>query len=82
MVKFSVYLNRCFRNESILLPVAAYKITGRVVNSVDRDQMPRAAASDLGLHCLLRDLSVRIRVSTVYLIKSNPVPKKASRMQC
>ena len=25
-----------------------------MANSVDPDQMPRSAASDLGLHCLLR----------------------------
>ena len=31
-----------------------YKIAGRVANSVDPDQTPRSAESDLGLHCLLR----------------------------
>ena len=41
---------------------------GCVVNSVDPDQTPRSAASDLGLYCLLRHVcpSVRIlRVNTV-----------------
>ena len=31
-----------------------YKIAGCVANSVDRDQTSHSAASDLGLHCLLR----------------------------
>ena len=30
------------------------KISGWVANSVDPDEMPRSAASHLGLHCLLR----------------------------
>ena len=29
-------------------------ITGRVANSVDPDEMPRSAASHLGLYCLPR----------------------------
>ena len=32
------------------------KIPGRVANSVDPDQTPRSAASDLGLHYLLRSV--------------------------
>ena len=28
--------------------------TGCIANSVDPDPMPRSAASDLGVHCLLR----------------------------
>ena len=39
---------------SILLPVDVYKTAGWVASSVDPDQMPQNAASDLGLHCLLR----------------------------
>ena len=31
-----------------------YKFAGGVANSVDPHQTPRFAASDLGLHCLLR----------------------------
>ena len=31
-----------------------YKIDGWVANSVDPDQMLHSAASDQGLHCLLR----------------------------
>ena len=41
-------------NKSILPPVNVCKIAGLVANSVDPDQTPRSAASDLGLHCLLR----------------------------
>ena len=41
------------------------KIAGRVANSVNPDQTPRSAASDLGLHCLLRLVCPKIRVSTV-----------------
>ena len=33
------------------------KIAGWVANSVDPDQTPQNAASDLGLHCLLRPIS-------------------------
>ena len=39
---------------TILLPMNVYKIVGLVSNIVDPDQTPRSAASDLGLHCLLR----------------------------
>ena len=41
-------------NKSILLPVNVCKIAGWEANSVDLDQTPRSAASDLGLHCLPR----------------------------
>ena len=52
-------------HKSISVPVNVCKIARRVANSVDPDQTPRSAASDLRLHCLLR-LSFRIcRVSTV-----------------
>ena len=36
------------------LPVEVSKIVGWVAHSVDPDQTPHSAASDLGLHCLLR----------------------------
>ena len=36
------------------LPVDVSKFDGYVTNSVDPDQRPRSAASDLGLHCLLK----------------------------
>ena len=39
-----------------------------MANSVDPDQMPHSAASDLGLHCLQRPVCVLIlRVIMVYL---------------
>ena len=38
-------------NKSILLPLSMCKIAELVANSVDPDQMPHSAASDLGLHC-------------------------------
>ena len=46
-------------NKSILLhvPVNVGKIAWWVANSVDSDQTPHSAASDLGLHCLLRHVS-------------------------
>ena len=34
------------------------KFAGRMANSVDPDQTPCSAASDLGLHCLLRPVSI------------------------
>ena len=37
-----------------LLPMNVCKIAGWVANSVGLDQTPRSAASDQGLHCLLR----------------------------
>ena len=37
---------------SILLSVCSIIPAGREANSVDPDQTPRFAASDLGLHCL------------------------------
>ena len=39
---------------SSLLSVSLCKIAERVANSVDPDQTPRSAASDLGLRCSLR----------------------------
>ena len=43
------------RVKSILLPVAVFKIAGRVAeNSKDPDQTTHSTAFDLGLHCMLR----------------------------
>ena len=50
----------------ILLPVSLSKIAEWVANTVDPDQTPRFAASDLGLHCLLRSVRMH-RVSAVIL---------------
>ena len=36
------------------------RIAGQVTDSVDPDQTPSSAASDLGLHCLLRPLCPNI----------------------
>ena len=41
-------------NKFVLLLINVCKIAIRVANSVYPDQTPRSAASDLGLHCLLR----------------------------
>ena len=38
-----------------------------MANSVDPGQMPQNAASDLGLHCLLRPVCSGLRVITVAL---------------
>ena len=43
----------CIKSCLILL-LNVCKNAGLVANSVDPDQTPRSAASDLGLHCLLR----------------------------
>ena len=40
-------------------------------NSVDPDQMPHFAASDLGIHCLLRPVCPNLRVITVISKKEN-----------
>ena len=36
-------------------------LTGALTNSVDPDQTPQNAASDLGLHCLLGIQKLRIK---------------------
>ena len=46
-----------FFNKCILLLMNVCKIAGSVANIVDPDQTPRTAASEQGLHCLLRPLS-------------------------
>ena len=43
----------CQYDSLILLPVDDSKTARWVANSVDTDQTPRIAASDLGPHCLL-----------------------------
>ena len=48
--------------KSIFLPVSVPRITGWVANSVDPDQTPRSAASDLGLHCLFRAACLNTQV--------------------
>ena len=48
-----------------------------MANSVDPDQTPRSAASDLSLHCL-QGLSVPVlRVITVYILEGNEGPDHA-----
>ena len=41
-------------NNSIFYPSSCLKLAGWMANSVDLDQTPHIAASDLGLHCLHR----------------------------
>ena len=41
----------------LLIPCFIIEIPGFNANSVDPDQTPRCAASDLSLHCLLMSLS-------------------------
>ena len=41
-------------NKPILLPVNVCRIAWLVASSVNPDQTPHSAASNLGLHCLLR----------------------------
>ena len=52
-------------NKSILIPMSVCKIALSVANSVDPDQTSRSAASDLGLHYLLRPVFRIRRVSTI-----------------
>ena len=40
--------------QSNVTPCDVFQIFGLVANSVDSDQTPLSAASDLSLHCLLR----------------------------
>ena len=68
----TLYLILLF-NKSILLPTNLCKIAGWVANSVDPDQTPRSAASDLGLHCLLRPACPKMLRKYDTLIKSNPL---------
>ena len=44
-----------------------YNIAGRVANCVDPDQTPRSAASDQGLHCLLRHICPSFRIIAVFV---------------
>ena len=44
-----------------------------MTNSVNADQMPQNAASDLGLHCLHRPVCLNIESKFDSLIKSNPL---------
>ena len=39
---------------TIYYPMLCLKITGWMADSVDSDEMPHSAVSDLGIHCLLR----------------------------
>ena len=45
-------------DKSIRLPTSMSKTVGCAANSVDPDQTPQNLASDLGLHCLLRLVSL------------------------
>ena len=58
-----------------LLPVNVCKIAEWVANCVDPDQTPRSAASDLGLHCLLRYVCPNTFSKYGNMIKSN-LPQK------
>ena len=49
------------------------KIAEWVANSVDPDQTPRSAASDLGLHCLLISVCPNTYSKYGNFIKSNPL---------
>ena len=45
---------------TIHYPMLCLKIDGWVANSVDQDETPRSAASNLGLYCLLRHICSNI----------------------
>ena len=51
--------------KSILPSADVSKNGGQVAKSVDPEQMPHSAASDLGLHCLLRSTVPILRVYTL-----------------
>ena len=48
-------------NKSILLPIDMSKGTGWVANSVDPDQTLHSAASDQGLHSLLKSVRSNVK---------------------
>ena len=54
-LKFLLFYHTCSKNwtTSFCHLLICLKTAGWVANSVDPDQTPRNAASDLGLHCLL-----------------------------
>ena len=54
-------------------------ISGRVANGVDPDQMPHSAASDLGLHCLLRHVCLNTLGSIQYLLLAFSNTRKISK---
>ena len=66
----TLYLKILFN--CILLPMNVW-----VANSVDPDQTPRSAASDLGLHCLLKPVSPNTQSRYGNLIISNPSKKSS-----
>ena len=68
---FTLYF---FSTSSDLLSVNyVCKIAGRVANSADIGQTPRPAASDLGLHCLLRPVCPNAWSKYGNLNNSNPL---------
>ena len=52
------------------------KIAGCVANSVDPDQTPRSAASDLGLHCLPRPVFANTKGKYGHF-ESNPLKNRS-----
>ena len=60
-------------HKTMLLPVNVSKSAGCVTNSGDPDQTPRSAASDQGLHCLLRPVFPNTYSKYGNFIKSNPL---------
>ena len=55
--KFPYHTCLTFEQSPFDLLSVCLKYTGWTANSVDPDQTPRSAASDLGLHCLLWSVS-------------------------
>ena len=70
----TLFLNLLF-NGSILLPRNVCKMAWWVANSVDPDQTPRCATSDLGLQCLFRPVCPNRKIKG-NMIKSNPTPSE------
>ena len=58
-------------NKSVLLPVSVCTIAELVTNSVDHDQIPHSAASDLGLRCLLKSVCPSTQSKYCNCIKSS-----------
>ena len=60
--------------KAVVIQISAYRIYSKYSdrhawsNSVDQDQTPRFAASDLGLHCLLRIQHILTQSSHIFMV--------------
>ena len=83
LILFSpVLLLRLPQIQSILPIMNGSKMAGWVANSIDPNQTPRSAASDLALYCLLRHFSFLIlRITSKPLRNPGSVPECFGHME-